>query len=492
MTRWPRYFNGLNIASVAPLAYAANPITEPVLFVRESFDQLIEHAHQYICEDRISVFDQAQINSFIVGRSGKHDRMLMVKLEKSTFRAYKGIWKRLLCFVYRTSQPTHSIPLPQRLTNAQLFHLDRVMRLAEELSSFQRLPESDASPTEGEGVGEVVRDLDRACLQLCIALLDHTLQGDHFESIVLSFLAVLGIDESPGGVFRGPLSYSPDLSKFIKMAQMLVLQQAVWAAEDGAVEHPSDMLDEMRERFMVRGSRTAFDWACRLRSYAKKVISNTTSLGYITWSEDGGSVTYKDTGFSMDALRKFISVQVSKAQQELEDLFLLHPDESSENVVPRVLLHRLQDNHSNGQKGWNFLKDQRNADQLQEGGGDRWLLDRVLENDWLRDEMLALSPESQLRWKKKAVQAYFEKVDQFLERLLLLIHITGGQPPRGTELIGLQHSNTAQGQHRGVFIEEGLISTVTSYHKGYNITGSTKIIHQYLLKEVSELLVYYL
>jgi hypothetical protein len=30
------------------------------------------------------------------------------------------------------------------------------------------------------------------------------------------------------------------------------------------------------------------------------------------------------------------------------------------------------------------------------------------------------------------------------------------------------------------------------YHKGYNITGSTKIIHRYLLKEVSELLMYYL
>jgi hypothetical protein len=73
------------------------------------------------------------------------------------------------------------------------------------------------------------------------------------------------------------------------------------------------MLDEMRERFIVRGSRTAFDWACRLRSYAKKVVSNTTSLGYIAWSEDGSSVTYKDTGFSMDALRKFIAVQVDKA-----------------------------------------------------------------------------------------------------------------------------------------------------------------------------------
>ncbi|KAK7177672.1 hypothetical protein PSPO01_16282 [Paraphaeosphaeria sporulosa] len=318
MTRWPRYFHGLNMADVVPLAYAANPVTEPALVLGESFDRLIEHAHQSILDDRISVFDQAKINSFIAGRSGKHDRMLMVKLRKSTFRAYKGLWKRLLCF---------------------LCHLDRALRLAEEILSCQRQPGSDASSTDGDRAGEVVRDLDRASLQLCIALPDHTLKGDHFESVVLSFLAVLGIDENPGAVF-------------------------LVATKEGEVDHPSDMLDEMRERFMVRGSRTAFDWACRLRSYAKKVVSNTTSLGSITWSEDGSSVQYKDTGFSMDALRKFVASQVLKAQQELEGLLLLHPDEARDDVVPHVLLHRLQDNHGNERKGWNFLQDQRNSGQL--------------------------------------------------------------------------------------------------------------------------------
>jgi hypothetical protein len=89
------------MADVAPLAYAANPITEPALFVLgESFERLVEHAHQSILEDRISVFDQAQMNSFITGCSRKHDCMLMVKLGKNTFCAYKGLWKRLLYFVY--------------------------------------------------------------------------------------------------------------------------------------------------------------------------------------------------------------------------------------------------------------------------------------------------------------------------------------------------------------------------------------------------------
>ncbi|KAI2476327.1 hypothetical protein Ptr902_12206 [Pyrenophora tritici-repentis] len=149
------------MADVAPLAYAANPITEPALILlRESFDRLMKCAHRSIREDKISVFDQAQINSFISSRLGRHDRMLIVKLAKSTFRAYKGIWKRLLCFV---------------LTTAQLFYLDRALHLAEQLSPLQRLSRSNALLIEEAGVEEIVRDLDRACLLLCIALLDYTL-----------------------------------------------------------------------------------------------------------------------------------------------------------------------------------------------------------------------------------------------------------------------------------------------------------------------------
>jgi len=48
------------------------------------------------------------------------------------------------------------------------------------------------------------------------------------------------------------------------------------------------------------------------------------------------------------------------------------------------------------------------------------------------------------------------------------------------------------GHHRNIFVEYGMISTVTTYHKGYTISGDTKIIHRYLPKEVGELLVYYL
>jgi hypothetical protein len=70
--------------------------------------------------------------------------------------------------------------------------------------------------------------------------------------------------------------------------------------------------------------------------------------------------------------------------------------------------------------------------------------------------------------------------------------MTGGQPTRATELLSLRYSNTLHGRHRNIFIEHGLVSTVTTYHKGYSINNTTKIIHWYLPKAVSELVVYYL
>lgn len=89
-------------------------------------------------------------------------------------------------------------------------------------------------------------------------------------------------------------------------------------------------------------------------------------------------------------------------------------------------------------------------------------------------------------------QTYFLQVEAFLEQLLLLVHLTAGQPARGSETLSLRHVNTVNGHHRNIFIEGGMVSTVTTYHKCYSTTSNTKIIHRYLPKAVGELLVYYL
>jgi hypothetical protein len=56
----------------------------------------------------------------------------------------------------------------------------------------------------------------------------------------------------------------------------------------------------------------------------------------------------------------------------------------------------------------------------------------------------------------------------------------------------MRWKNTASGGIRNIFIEEGLVSFVAIYHKGYRSSGNIKIINRFLPREVGELLVYYL
>lgn len=190
-------------------------------------------------------------------------------------------------------------------------------------------------------------------------------------------------------------------------------------------------------------------------------------------------------------LKTFVRTQVTLAQLELDQLFLLHDSERRKDIISAFDLRNLKDDPIQNSKGWSFIEDSRNQNVLPER--KRWMLDRVLSAHRLRTQFVEVrKKDSKVVWKLSAAKQYVAKIQSFLERLLLLVHLTVGQPARGTDILSLRHCNTVNGNHRSIFIENGLVSTVTSYHKGYNIFGSTKIIHRYLPKEVSELVVYHL
>lgn len=484
-TRWPNYLQGTKLSSVAHLAYTPDPVKEPLLHqLALSLDRVIEASHASLDAEKVNVFDQSRINSFI-RRQKASDRPLLVKLQKNTYRKYKSLWKRLIAFTYRTAQPSMKHSLKHRLLAKQVAHLDGLVSCGNEL-----LEALTAGFVHEDAHLEDIRvRLDHQCLLFCIALLDHNLKGDLFESVVVSFLAVLAIDEKKQ-MFLDAYSYTPFLSGLIKIAQLLVIQRAVSAAECGEADFPADLIDEMRERFLVYGSRSPMNWMLRLRSYGKQVRNHTTPLGYIQWSEDDQVLSYKNLTLSMADFRRFIREQVAIAQSQLEDLCLLCVDESRESTIPELVIHNISDDPTNNTRNWSFLNDPRNEVELVHRGD--WLLNRVLDAEPLQRQFVNVSNSGRVIWKAPEAKKYLARVDAFLERLLLLVHLTSGQPARGTELVGLRYKNTMSSHLRDVFIEAGAVTMVTAYHKGYSITGSTKIIHRYLPREVGELMIYYL
>ncbi|KAI9035076.1 uncharacterized protein KD926_004658 [Aspergillus affinis] len=478
LTRWPQYLQGQDLTAVALLGDLPDT-TEPLLeqftasvqrlMMSDSspsaashsrLQQLIDQAYHAIKEGRINEFDQIQINTFF-RRPGIWNRPIQIHLRPATYRRYCQVWQRLVCFAHRSSRTDQPIALRHQLNTAQFAALDQMEIYGQQLVDLPS-QEQDLEPSQRANEQKQAEEL--------------LIRRDLFESTLVGFLAVLGIDTKQQ-TFLKPYSYTSYLSGLVKMAQMLVALQAVYQAEAGRVTHPADALDEMRERFLIFGVRAPFGWITRLRAYGKKVQNSTTGMGYIYWSDDDQTLSYKELQLSMSGFWQFIAKQVQLAQIQLEGLFLLHDEEIRETI-----------------RGWNFLKDPRTRAALSTTG-ERWLLDRVLETSWLRDEFLELrriGQEDHVLWRERIVTRYQQNIEKFLERLLLLVHMTGGQPDRATELLSLCHSNTKHGRHRSIFIEHGLVSTVTSYHKGYSINNTTKIIHRYLPKAVSELVVYYL
>lgn len=113
------------------------------------------------------------------------------------------MWQRLICFAYWTSRPDQPIILLHQLTTTQLAALDQIEEHAAQLLLNPAQQAKEAA-------------LDQACLALSIALLNHPLKGDLFESTLIGFLAILGVDTTQQ-TFHEPYSYTGHLSGLVKM-----------------------------------------------------------------------------------------------------------------------------------------------------------------------------------------------------------------------------------------------------------------------------------
>ncbi|KAK1920512.1 hypothetical protein P3342_008273 [Pyrenophora teres f. teres] len=149
----------------------------------------------------------------------------------------------------------------------------------------------------------------------------------------------------------------------------------------------------------------------------------------------------------------------------IQDVLLLDLDERDcvrpGTTLPEVSVDQLVDQPAELATGWSFLK---HPDNHLDGWQD-WLLDRVLKRPrsgrFIRGMDNTQQPEQTL-WRDDAVARYMK---------------------------GCENSADGVG-YRGVFLEGGLVSFTTTYHKGYSFSKRVKTIHRYVPQEVSELVVY--
>jgi hypothetical protein len=417
-------------------------------------------------------------------------------------RRQREAWEALICEAEAAAAGEAEEEVDEEIdeNDEEDMETEQEMEEDEEVEADEEQGSTEAGRAEDNQAVRLSR-IQKACLRFCIALLDQRITRREYDSPLVCALAVLGVKEEG---WKGAEQYPPILSAMIKVARFMVVQQGLELADlidesgdeledDSAYEsNPSrqrpkgclQLVQRMMDKFMVRGSHGPMQWMLDLRTYGLKIHYNTTSPGHVEWMGQD-ELLYKDLHLSMAQFRGMVHGLATESRRLLTEELLF--SSKAAEPIPRVPWDSIRDNPTDGRPGWNFLKDHRTQMPVE---GEKWLFDRVGQDTSIRDRFM--KPGTQSGVDRQAVERYMDRVVEFREKLAVLMHIAGGQPARGPEILSIRHSNTVKGSHRNVFIEDGMVVFVTRYHKGYNLSGDVKIIHRYLPREIGELVVLYM
>ena len=455
-TGWAKYLKQLSRSQL--LASVREPGLDPD-GEREPVEAEIWKAMGEVADvSQASATDQIQVGVFVRLEAIRTEprqtgqtihRPLRPYMDRESILGHVRPWQQALMFFARTQREHDWASPPYRFTRAQRRTWDRLIeearQAAAEVEAESEAVEVDvdrATPTPLTGI-------QKACLDFCIELLNQTITRREYDSAFVCALAVLGVHDHG---WKGPDLYPTLLSAIIKVARFMVVQKALEIVgpddddqfndqrpcdfEDGTRENESEssncnggtmvpgrrregclqLITRMMNSFMVRGSQSPMQWMLDLRTYGMKIHFNTTATGHVGW-QGSDEILYKDVQFNMAQFRGMVHGWVQECRQSMEDLLFCR---GKEQQMPEVPWESLRDNPTNVQPGWNFLQDQRARMPVD---GQKWLFDRIGDDAAIR--RLFLRPDSQSGVNRDGVRAYLQRVAKFLEKLLLLMHVTG-------------------------------------------------------------------
>jgi hypothetical protein len=217
------------------------------------------------------------------------------------------------------------------------------------------------------------------------------------------------------------------------------------------------------------GQPTPLNTIYTQKMYGMRIRYTTNAAGQVGWQDD--TIIVRKIRFSMNQVREPVHGMVNETRRRLiEELFIIDcPSPAGHEspdwkpaILPRFDIRQISDNHAILDEGFSFLSDVRNVWPV---NGERWMAGRIAIDARIRQQFQGAGPTFQ--FDTDAIHTYFRAVRSWKEQLLALVHLSAGAPARATELISIQRENGPDARsHRGIFIDDGLVAFVTSYHKG--------------------------
>nr|ACP42044.1 TLH5 [Pyricularia oryzae] len=484
---WSRHLRGFSRMKIMALIDPIKEKERTLEAMWQSFHRAARQGQRMILQGEVDDIVLKTINR----KDGdkRSDKRFSAKMEAETWKKYTEVMRQVICYMHRSQAMEDEERPAYRLTLQQGEWWDAFENAAAELAETRR-------PTK-----EQKERLDRLCVDAVVGLMDQILLRTGYENAVISGLAVMGLLPMAG--WASPLNYTPKYSAVIKMTRILLASQIKYEDDEEMERLEAQGLEaeeaneqcvgmdrrahEKVMRFMVRpttqGRSSPMGWIYDRKAYGMAIRNTTVAEGFVSWK--GDTITYRKIQFGMGQLVDIVHGMVAEAREVMAELLIM-PEGQDHEQFPAINWAGLHDDQSDEAYGYSFLRDERNEWPVD---GKTWLMGKIsqqieLKRAWAGTEASPFSGEQ--------VRRYERSVERFREQILLLMHITGGQPARGTEIIGLRMWNTGGGGTRNVFVDNGLISFVVLYHKNIRTTERAKAVSRFVPREVGLLLMWYM
>ncbi|KAK5110028.1 hypothetical protein LTR85_001795 [Meristemomyces frigidus] len=274
----------------------------------------------------------------------------------------------------------------------------------------------DASDASDSSDHSVHGGLEDHLLNFWMLLIAHHTGARRYSSPLLSFCAIFSIKPSTLS-WMEPGNFDSHLSALIWIVQLLIFYHSARQERYSGGE-TLQLVEECCKRYLEQTKETPLGWILRWRLLLFHVSKNTFGGYQAIWDAQEQVLTFEETELRMGQIPTLLRSEYQKCRRLLyQDLMLNLKD------YRHMYALTLKDTVDVDTVNSSFVQHCDNASLL--AGSDRALLAAVQRSEYLCRLFLVESKQADpsLAWRESAVATYETHVQEFLERLCVLVHI---------------------------------------------------------------------
>ena len=310
-------------------------------------------------------------------------------------------------------------------------------------------------------------------LQLSISLVTQS-DYDREYSIIKYFTGILGYSVSEA-CWHTPKEYTPVLARILFCMQVLGLEYALPSAERDTMNEdkqnlPHVRLNKFRAQWLVEDEPTPFNELHKMLNYGLTAAKDGLGSNWIRIDATEEWLYYKGERLNIQRLKDFQCTILRKAEEILSRSLMFQTRRTVKDINPYQFVY---EDFSNTTKDYYF------ADVIPNWRETNWnkMVGKLKRNP-LKWKTFVDGPATVharcIAWKQEAIKEYDRMVTEFLECILVVMNMQGGQTGRGEEMVSMTYMNTPNGE-RNIKIESGQVTLETVYHKSQAVMDSQKV-----------------